>query len=744
MMSPVPDRLLAKAWDGEGAIPPEITLPGHTAAVRQAAEVLLKQRGAASLAAVGLPEAALERLRRLVLLSAVLHDLGKANEHFQRMIRRQQQGQLVRHEAVGAWLAWQPCLRPWLESAAGSRADLALVLAAVAGHHRKFRAQAIDAHGGLGTRVRVFAAHPDVIATLRLISTPPADMTDVDLQLHAGVPGMQARLLFADLERTIADVLGADSTARPMLALLKVLLINADVAGSAQQQGAVDGAWIDRLLTQRADRAALEALVARRLAGHPLRPFQRAVACSSAPITLVEAGCGSGKTLAAYVWFACQHAGRQLWITYPTTGTALEGYRGYLHGIDGLATDLESGRRDIDLTLCGLNDGAGTDEAQRDADRLAALRAWGRDAIACTVDTVLGLVQNQRKGLYAWAGLCHAAVVFDEIHAYDDRLFGCLLRFLGDLPGIPALLMTASLPAARRAALERLCRERHGCELRIISGPAELEALPRYRLALAEASDAWQTVGAALAEGAKVLWVANTVDRCIATAQAAVARAWRPLIYHSRFRYLDRVARHRDIIAAFAGPGPCLAVCTQVAEMSLDLSTDLLVSDLAPIPALIQRFGRLNRRSTPQSPAPPRPALVLPVENPLPYTAEALDEARSWLHALQGGDRSQRDLVAAWRSDAAASVAEVPSAWFDGGLDTEPREVREASPGITVLLEDDAAEVRADPQRAIAYALPMPPPPRSLEWQRWPRLAYLPLAPRDAIDYDPCRGALWR
>lgn len=34
-----------------------------------------------------------------------------------------------------------------------------------------------------------------------------------------------------------------------------------------------------------------------------------------------------------------------------------------------------------------------------------------------------------------------------------------------------------------------------------------------------------------------------------------------------------------------------------MAEMSLDLSATLLVTDLAPVPALIQRLGRLNRRA---------------------------------------------------------------------------------------------------------------------------------------------------
>ena len=84
---------------------------------------------------------------------------------------------------------------------------------------------------------------------------------------------------------------------------------------------------------------------------------------------------------------------------------------------------------------------------------LQSLEAWATPVVACTVDTVLGIVQNNKRGLYAWPALAQSAFVFDEIHAYDDRLFGALLRFLRDLPGLPVLLMTASLPASREEAL---------------------------------------------------------------------------------------------------------------------------------------------------------------------------------------------------------------------------------------------------------------------------------------------------
>ena len=172
--------------------------------------------------------------------------------------------------------------------------------------------------------------------------------------------------------------------------------------------------------------------------------------------------------------------------------------------------------------------------------------------------------------------------------------------------------MTASLPAVRREAIAGYLAQQ-GETLTEVPGPPEIEALPRYHRL--ESPRPIEVVREELGRGGKVLWVCNTVARAMDTVDGLAE--WEPTVYHSRFRYEDRVTRHAEAISAFeAGRSqPALAVCTQVAEMSLDLSATLLVTDLAPVPAMIQRLGRLNRWALPPGagdPSPPtQPFLVV-------------------------------------------------------------------------------------------------------------------------------------
>ncbi len=115
----------------------------------------------------------------------------------------------------------------------------------------------------------------------------------------------------------------------------------------------------------------------------------------------------------------------------------------------------------------------------------------------------------------------------------------------------------------------------------------------------------------ALAEdGLCVLWINNTVARAQQAFHAVRGMAREGLatgLIHSRFptwrreqledQWMERLGRGGQ------RPTGCVLVATQVAEQSVDIDADLLITDLAPTDMLLQRLGRLWRHERRDRPA---------------------------------------------------------------------------------------------------------------------------------------------
>jgi CRISPR-associated endonuclease/helicase Cas3 len=735
------DRVFAKS-NGE-------SLPEHTEAVLRAAEAFLDAASQAALRQFGLEHHAQE-LPEALRRATVLHDLGKASEPFQRVLRCQLTADRlpVPHELVSVWLATtDPRLSNWLFSGTSSLAKIA-ALAAVSGHHFRIEQVRVDVRPGSGRRVRILAGHPDVAATLRLLEDvlgPVPVLEDRHLDLLApGAGGIEQALL--ELQGCWQRF-GAD--ARRFVAVVKAMLAAADGQGSGWHGLAAErvrSALQRGLTAKELDKVIERALTDQRGSRVQPRDFQQTAAGARKRVVLIEAGCGAGKTAAAYLWARQVAVGRRLFVCYPTTGTATEGFRGSLHQVFAPQEDpalLLHSRVVVDLAE--LDQGADLDALDA-ADRDWALDTWVRPLVVCTADQVLGLVQNYRRPVYAVPVLALAAFVFDEIHLYDERMFGSLQRFLEAVPGAHVLLMTATLQPERRRAIQDML----GNELEYVPGPRELEELPRYQLLEAEEDRAWAAVAEAVGCGQPVLWIVNTVDRAVAIAERA-RRAFPDAIvlpYHSRFRYRDGARRRRELFDAFKRRGAVIAVTTQVCEVSLNLSADLMVTELCPVTSLIQRLGRLNRWA--RSGDPPRDALVIPPPRPEPYAPEALGQTTEWLRQHLNHYVSQADLS---RSMPAGPMpARVVSAWLDGGAFTAPAPLRE--PGFTVEIvreEDVKAEwlearrkwTPAEAAELQARSIPMLYQPVRDELPGWRRLRRYFVAPCGRVTYDKWSGARW-
>lgn len=714
------------------------TLLGHTEYVLQAMKVL-NEFLAEPIQSFIDGEISFDAWRDCSLAAAWLHDLGKANNHFQAMIRNPKFRQGARHEALGIvvindvlaeWLKsfWER-YPPWLQGA---------VYFAVAGHHLKFP----DNQQRSGQEIIFLGSHPDLrhylaFGTELLQLDPPPELSDRPYSLLA-LGGLGEAL--NRLHRKLSQDFSVGQ--KLIIAALKTTLLAADLAGSAlPEQGQDLTSWLAKRLQAILEAPALCNLVDHKLKRQPLRPFQREVQEVKANTVLLQAGCGSGKTAAAYLWAAQHAAGRRLFFCYPTTTTASEGFSGYLQDPDFEAILIHS-RAGVDYRLLDNMPAPTPSAVELRSLKLEALDTWPIPAVVCTAHTVLGLLQNVRRSLYAWPSLLRAVFIFDEIHSFSPRLFQHLLRFLQVFKKTPVLLMTASLLPSQLQALRQVCQSRDG--LVIIGGPREREESQRYLLQCSDESIAWQRAQETLLAGGKVLWIVNTVARCIALAKKAEAAGLPVQPFHSRYRYRDRLARQQTVIAGFAsGQTAMLAVTTQVAEMSLDLSADLLVTELAPIPALIQRLGRLNRFA--DVPPGPKPALFLTPPDTKPYAPEQYqEEALSrWLAIVADGKpKSQRDLAAAFcevcgLDGPKAWNAPLHCDWLDDPWSSLSDRHALLEPGYTLeIVREEDLEAGS----LVEMAIPMPIPPKETNWQTWRFQGRFAIAPAGTVLYDPFWG----
>ena len=449
--------------------------------------------------------------------------------------------------------------------------------------------------------------------------------------------------------------------------------------------------------------------------------------------------------------------GKKLFFAYPTTGTASAGFEDYLLAQTRLARTLIHGRAWVDLQrmLESPEDVEGEESV-----RLESLWAWNQQVIACTVDTVLGLVQNQRRPLFSFPAIACGAFVFDEIHSYDHRLFRELLIFLRTFPGAPVLLMSASIPPRRLTALCEVLGDRMGPE--VIRGDSATERILRYQIRTRPSEDGcWAEVLESMKPGSarnKVLWVCNTVRGAQEAFREAKQRGINEeslILHHSRLRYRDRVGRQERLLTAFDMdcPKSCLAITTQVCEMSLDISAGLLVTAMAPLPSLVQRLGRLNRYADRDD---PWPCLVIPFDGK-PYDhaddIRQLEAARQMIKRMGKRPYSQADLAGflsrqgeGREGEGSRGSDDMYSAWLDGGWQSESLPAREADTSLTVILEQDIPEIRAtlkmsDPEKWTSRNLiPWTVPILAKGFRSDRRAGPYPLAMSDKVAYDEIEG----
>ena len=408
--------------------------------------------------------------------------------------------------------------------------------------------------------------------------------------------------------------------------------------------------------------------------------MQREIIRNDTMRVILNAGCGEGKTAAALLFaqkLIKENRIDRIIFTLPTKFTA-----------NNLNRDLTD-KYAIPEELVGITHGDASEflrqrmqetenqqrEQEIDEDEIHNLimaqvfenSIYAKPVTISTVDhLIMSLYHGYKFADRAFSNVASSLVVFDEVHYYEKHTMGAIaetMRRLTELQ-IPHLVMTATIPSAVHNELDTLVTNQ---PYRFQRAPAVIQdtSEPKTPFEIERLTETFIDENDGFVSHELLERVEQNIDRRQIIFVNQVARAKKIyqtladsgitenlICYHSGFISKHRNEKEKIIRALFKSPKdreetdisalecrdfhntePCILVSTQVSELSLDISADVMYSEIAPIDSIVQRGGRLHRKG--ESPIQDgyvhRMYIAPPYKNEkacLPYELDILQ--RSW------------------------------------------------------------------------------------------------------------------
>ncbi|MBR9777493.1 MAG: CRISPR-associated helicase Cas3', partial [Cytophagales bacterium] len=222
-------------------------------------------------------------------------------------------------------------------------------------------------------------------------------------------------------------------------------------------------------------------------------------------------------------------------------------------------------------------------------------------------------------------------IILDEIHTYTGVSQAIVLKLVEILKSINCKIHigTATMPSILYDKIKSVLGQ-DVLEVKLTTG--EMDKFDRHLVHKKQDFESTlPIISQAIKNGEKVLIVCNRVDRSQQTFEKIrdLYLNIPVLLLHSRFKRGDRNQKEYELIHQYnSSAEACIVVSTQIVEVSLDISFDVMVTYCAPIDALVQRFGRINRKRTFDTIGKYKPIYVIaPPENTSeakPYDLEVL------------------------------------------------------------------------------------------------------------------------
>jgi CRISPR-associated endonuclease/helicase Cas3 len=209
-----------------------------------------------------------------------------------------------------------------------------------------------------------------------------------------------------------------------------------------------------------------------------------------------------------------------------------------------------------------------------------------------TIDQLLLTILQVGKYHIRRFNLRNSLLILDEFHLLTPQMMAgirYLLKNLSEHYKISCLFMSATPSPVYRVLLKEVLPY-----LEIITLNDEYNRLKRHKIEYCDDKRIEDLIVEKqdLLQKERTLILVNTVDKAqkiYRDLKEDIGNSRNIVLIHGDYAYKDRAKKEEQIDNAD------ILISTQVAEVSLDVSFNILITELSPIPSLVQRFGRVNR-----------------------------------------------------------------------------------------------------------------------------------------------------
>jgi len=323
-----------------------------------------------------------------------------------------------------------------------------------------------------------------------------------------------------------------------------------------------------------------------------LYPFQQKSAVKGNNHILVQIPTGQGKTEASAFWAVNSNQNQKILYLLPTmvtTNKMWERIRFLFGGDDNVGLSHSTAQYI-------LKDKCAEFESESLRQHFLYNRTFFKPVSVATVDQLIYSFFNWGYWTLTNLASYNAKIIIDEIHIYDAYTFGILLEIIHNITPYNSkfAVMSASLPNILVQELKKIIPD-----FEMISD-SNFNNIQRHKIEVSNNYIEFFTnnIKNDYFLNRKVLVVCNTIKKAREIYDEIIDEIPldKVMLYHSQFILIDKVKKENNLENIQKLKGGFVAICTQIVEVSLDLDFDVLYTENAPIDAIIQRLGRVNRK----------------------------------------------------------------------------------------------------------------------------------------------------